>query len=455
VFFAANRALSTAPRVELGMMLTVACGLAAATGASIDMGGLASPAAPWCTLLPVTATMTLGRRVGGVSALLTAIALVAMHELGRDVPVIPEAELKIARLASAFSLLVAGTMIGMTDLLMHTKLDDAQRDYARTAREAAESLVGLVDDLLEISRLEAGGVILAPAPCDLVSLARGVVDLLALRAREKGLTLELDAPADLPRVIADAPRLRQVLTNFVDNAVKFTAQGRVTVRVRAEKRDGDRARVTLAVEDTGIGIAPENHELIFEKFRQADSSTTRRDGGTGLGLAIARELLALMGGTVSVTSTPGAGATFTATLDVSIAPPAASLEGTRALLAEDNAVNERLALMILAQLGCRVDVARNGEEAVRLASERPYDVVLMDCHMPEMDGYRAAAEIKQRHGSSLPILALTAAGSADDVRRAREAGMDALLEKPIDVEGIRGSLGRVVSPPAAVVTGKA
>jgi CheY-like chemotaxis protein len=276
-----------------------------------------------------------------------------------------------------------------------------------------------------------------------------VRDMLSLRARDKGLTIEVRAPTTA-RVLVDGQRLRQVLTNLVDNAVKFTECGRVVLQLDVTDAGPEHVEVALAVKDTGIGISPEKLGVIFERFRQADSSTTRRFGGTGLGLAIAKDLLDLMGGVITVASEPGKGSTFTATLRVPRAAAAASLEGTRVLLAEDNVVNQRLAVYLLTSLGCRVDVAGDGAEAVRLATERSYDVVLMDCHMPEMDGYRAAAAIRARLGTTLPIFALTAAGSDEDVARAREAGMDELLQKPIDVEGIRASLARVAPTRAPV-----
>lgn len=496
----------TAGRVHVAMLCLNLGSMSAVVAISHDMGGLTSPAVFWIPVLVRSTYLTLGVRASIPSVVFTVAALLLIPFVSPE-PVLSADALDVARVGSLIVALFASwfgsvseerlsraalklsedanatlarardhaeqasrlksefvatvshelktplnAIVGMTGLLVQSRLDERQREYANTTRGAAESLVVLVDDLLEISRLEAGRVTLSPAPCDLRTVVESVRDMLSLRAREKGLTIDVVANAS-ERVVADAQRLRQVLTNLVDNAIKFTESGRVTLRlVTASHADAhhDDVDVTLSVEDTGIGIAQEKLGVIFERFRQADSSTTRRYGGTGLGLAIAKELLGLMGGTIAVDSEPGRGSTFMATLRLPRAGAAASLEGTRVLLAEDNIVNQRLAVYLLTSLGCRVDVAGDGAEAVRLASERSYDVVLMDCHMPEMDGYRAAAAIRARLGSALPILALTAAGSEEDVARAREAGMDELLQKPIDVEGIRASLARV-TPSRSVV----
>lgn len=492
-------------RVHGALFALAAASSAAFVVTSYELGGLTSPAVVWMPLLVRATYLVLGVRAALPSAALTVGAILITAFVVDDVPLLSTATLDAIRAGSLVLALITAfleatnadktsraalrlmedtnaqlarardaaeaasklksefvatvthelrtplnAIVGMNGLLLESTLDERQRDYARTTRGAADTLVVLVDGLLESSRLEAGRVALQPAPCDLHLVVESVRDMLALRARDKGLTIDVEMPGELPRVVADVGRLRQVLTILLDNAVKFTGCGRV--RLRAVALAGATAGVvdvTFTVEDTGIGIPPDKLELIFERFRQADSSTTRRYGGSGLGLAIARDLLALMGGTITVRSAPGAGSTFTAAVTLPRAEAVRSLEGTRVLLAEDNVVNQRLAVYLLGSLGCVVDVAADGAEAVRLASERSYDVVLMDCHMPEMDGYRAAAAIRARVGPALPIIALTAAGSAEDVVRARAAGMDGLLQKPIDIEGMRASLARIA--PAARV----
>ncbi len=500
VFFAL-RFVVPPRRVELGLTLVVVVALVGFAGVARDLGGMTSPPVVWMPLLLRSTYSVVGRRVAVVGAGLTAVAVFVIFVTERP-PVLPPLTLDIVRGVSVVTALVSAligaarhersrerasavlararddafaasrlkgelvatvshelrtplnAIVGMTGILEKSPLDEQQREYTRVVRGAAETLVTLVDDLLETSRLEAGRVGLQAVPFELRALADPVVDMLAPRARAKGLVLALEAPASLPRVVGDAGRLRQVVTNLIDNAVKFTSAGRVDVKIAASPVDAaapkeGAVRVCITVADTGIGIPPDKLPVIFERFRQADSSMTRRYGGTGLGLAIARDLVTLMGGTLVATSEPGHGSVFTASCVLPRAPAAASLQGTRVLLAEDNAVNQRLAEHLLTSLGCTVDVAHNGSEAVSMAQSGAYDVILMDCHMPEMDGYRAATAIRRAAGSTRvgrapPILALTAAGSAEDVRRAREAGMDELLQKPIDVEGIRASLGRVV-----------
>jgi signal transduction histidine kinase len=336
-------------------------------------------------------------------------------------------------------------VVGMADVLLASALDEKQREHVRTAREAAQSLSLLLSDLLDASRLDAHAVTIAPTPSDVAAAVRAVADLLRPRAEARGLQLRLaleEAPA---RLLCDVARLRQIVVNLLENAIKFTDHGVVTMRLGFEPR-AEHVRVTLDVTDTGIGIAPDALPLIFERFRQADNSTTRRHRGAGLGLSIARDLATLMGGTLDARSVLGSGSTFTLALDLSRAADntGCTLEGRRVLLADDNAVNQRVAALMLQSFGCEVDVAGDGNEAVKLAAERSYDVVLLDCHMPKMDGYRAAALIRAHAGASPPILALTAA-SEDELDRARAAGMMDVLRKPVDADSMRAALQRAIS----------
>lgn len=480
-------------------------------------------------------------------------------------------------------------VLGMSELLLDTHLDAVQRRFAEGIHRSADSLLAIVDDVLDFSKLEAGRLQLAPVECDLVELVEQTAEMLAARASGKNIELLCDSPArPVPRVRADVVRLRQVLVNLGGNAVKFTEQGEVTLRVTPPDIDGDKLRVKLEVSDTGIGIEPVNQSRIFEEFVQEDASTTRRYGGTGLGLAIARQLVELMGGQLSLMSTPGVGSTFSVELTLQLADPAAQprpvptdLLGLRILVADDNAAVRRLIMHALDQwgahpveagsmpevlrelratpynaviidhslldcavagelqsvvaeravrprvirlasfvnlaqsegadlqcfdaeitkpvrlsqlhrtltgdttadtspavtqtvpplilppgarvlvvedqslnrdvaegmlkaLGLEVDAAHDGSHALEMLARTHYDVVLMDCRMPVMDGYDATKELRRREGNGprIPVIALT----ADTTSAAREAclvaGMDDYLGKPFSRATLRAALAR-------------
>jgi signal transduction histidine kinase/CheY-like chemotaxis protein len=480
-------------------------------------------------------------------------------------------------------------VLGMSELLLDARLDPVQRRFVEGIHRSADSLLAIVDDVLDFSKLEAGRLQLAPVDCDLVELVEQTAEMLAARASAKNIELLCDSPAKpLPRVRADVVRLRQVLVNLGGNAVKFTDRGEVTLRVTSPGPDGDRLRVRLEVVDTGIGIEPENQSKIFEEFVQEDVSTTRRYGGTGLGLAIARQLVELMGGQLTLVSTPGVGSTFSAELSLELAeasvqarPQPANLDGLRVLVADDNAAARRLITQALSEwgahaadagtwpevqrelrataynavvidesliegemaaelqrvlaerttrprvvrmasfvnlsqaqasdmqsfdaeitkpvrltqlqraltgdaasdyaqasghpaptialatgarvlvvedqslnrdvaegmlnaLGLQVDTAHDGRHALEMLASGSYDVVLMDCRMPVMDGFAATAELRRREGSGrrTPVIALT----ADTTSAAREAclaaGMDDYLGKPFSRATLRAALAR-------------
>jgi signal transduction histidine kinase/DNA-binding response OmpR family regulator len=508
-------------------------------------------------------------------------------------------------------------VLGMLGLLLDTPLEAEQRDYAETARFSAGSLLAIINDVLDFSKIEAGQLSIEPIPFDLHIAVEDVLELLAARAAEKGVELIVHFAPDSPRrLVGDPGRIRQVLMNLAGNALKFTERGHVLITVSAADSGPDHALLRLAVEDTGIGIAADKLPLLFRRFQQADTSTTRRFGGTGLGLAIARQLCELMGGGIEVTSEVGKGSVFTATVrlahDHSARPaplPLASLDGVRVLvvddvevnrrvqveqltaygmraesapggaealerlreaagggdpfrvalvdhlmpgmngeavgralrqgstfaklalvictsnghqgeakrfadagfngylvkplrpsvlaealsavlgaqeagictplvtrhrlaegtasaavaaaiaagktlprrvlLAEDNSVNQKVAGRLLTKLGCRVDVAANGREAVDLWSRLPYDLVLMDCQMPEMDGFEATTEIRRMEagsGSRTPIVALTAAVMSGDRERCLACGMDDFLGKPIVEHALANILLRHTAP---------
>ncbi len=349
-------------------------------------------------------------------------------------------------------------VIGMTSLLLDTALDETQRDYADTVRKSAEALLTIINDILDFSRIEAGKMAIDAAPFDLATVIGDVAGILAPRAGAAGLTLTIDYPPELPhRFQGDAGRLRQILMNLVSNAMKFTPAGEVLILVECSGLDVRMAEMRISVRDTGVGIPEDKLELIWEKFSQVDSSNTRRYGGTGLGLAIAKQLVDLMHGRIGVRSRVGQGSTFwfSLPLDLDVAEerpraaapapaqvPRPSDQGLRVLLAEDNVVNQKVAAGMLQRLGCGADVAANGREALEKCAGRQYDLVFMDCHMPEMDGYDAAGELRRREGGvrRTTIIALTADAREGTRERCIRAGMDDYIVKPVRLEDLRSAI---------------
>ncbi len=342
-------------------------------------------------------------------------------------------------------------VIGMAGLLLDTELSPEQREFAETVRKSAGILLAIIDDILDFSEIEAGKMEIEAISFDLRAAVEEVMGLLASKADEKKLDLILRYPAGVPRhVVGDAGRIRQVLANLAGNAVKFTERGHVLIEVECEQREDHRARLRVSVEDTGIGIPADKLEHIFERFTQADGSMTRRYGGTGLGLAISKQLVELMGGKIGVETEAGKGSRFSFVLPLSVqteadvarpASPPSALPATvyaRALLAEDNAVNQKVATRLLQKLGISVDVAANGREAVEMSQSLLYDLVFMDCQMPEMDGYEATQEIRRREGNSrhTPIIAMTANAMEGDRERCLQAGMDDYISKPVKAENL-------------------
>jgi signal transduction histidine kinase/CheY-like chemotaxis protein len=361
-------------------------------------------------------------------------------------------------------------LLGMIGLLVHSSLTLKQREYVETMRRSAEALLSVLNDILDLSKVEAGWLSLNPRPIDFPSLVHEVGVLFEARAREKGLDLLVEYDSEAPRyLVADPVRVRQVLTNLVGNAVKFTEIGRVTIEVRCTHRDAATATMRVCVEDTGISIPPDKLEYVFERFTQVDTSRTRRHGGTGLGLAICGQLVDLMGGQIGVQSRLGQGSTFWFTLalpltdsaeeaDTPVAPPpspapeaiAAARRSVRALVVEDNKVNQLVATHMLERLGCRVDVASNGQEALRILEGTGYDVVFMDCEMPGMDGFELTRLIREKEGSTkarLPIVAVTAHAMIGDRERCLASGMDGYLSKPLR-EADAAEILDALSPPA-------
>jgi two-component system, sensor histidine kinase and response regulator len=364
-------------------------------------------------------------------------------------------------------------VIGFTEMLLDTRLGDEQRSFAATIRDSGKSLLTIIDDILDFSRVEAGHVSVERSRIDAKQIARDVFTLLRSRAAEKKLELDVHWPAAVSsNIIADPGRLRQVLSNLVSNAIKFTETGRVTIRAYGDC-DG---MLRIEVEDTGIGIAPEQLERLFRKFTQADSSTTRRYGGTGLGLAISKQLVELMGGRIGAHGRPGSGSTFwftlpfaqrseatgtnkALTLDTRCPQSAIDSAGSgrvRVLVVEDHAVNRMLATRLLKKFGCEVEIAENGLVACEQTARKPYDLVFMDCQMPEMDGFEATRTIRSREletGRHLPIVALTANAMSEDRERCLDAGMDDYIPKPYSAADFERTLSRWCKPQALPAVG--
>ena len=372
-------------------------------------------------------------------------------------------------------------VLGMTEVILSTRLSDEQRRFAKTVHQSAESLLRIINDILDFSKIEAGKLKLDMIDFDVHQMVRDLVQLFAEGANRKGLNLACAIEEDVPLwVEGDPDRLRQILTNLIGNAIKFTESGDVALRVSQSVGEAA-AMLRFEVRDTGIGIPVETQKRIFDVFSQADGSTTRKYGGTGLGLAIAKQLVEMMGGRLSVDSRLGRGSTFwfTAHLERSTAqttqsPPAAESLGllaeesraqaipagrARVLLAEDNHVNQMVALEILSELGVDADVAANGRKTLEMLAAKPYDLILMDCQMPGMDGYEATRMIRKMEQQNppieggqqpqrphIPIIALTAHALAGDREKCLEAGMDGYLSKPFKRAQLRDVLERWLSP---------
>jgi PAS domain S-box-containing protein len=353
-------------------------------------------------------------------------------------------------------------VLGCTQLLKDTSLTDQQRELIETMHRSAEALLTLVNDILDFSKIEAGKMTLEVADVDLRALIGDVTTLVAEFATKKGLSVSVKIDPDVPEVFRGDPiRLRQILFNLVGNAIKFTEQGGVTVTVSLKQErteESDSVVLQWRVRDTGIGMTPEQQSRLFQAYAQADASTSRKFGGTGLGLMICHQLVQLMGGTITVSSEFGQGSTFayTTTLlpaihrDAPVSSLGVDQRGAgeqvgplRVLVADDNEINQVVACKFLQKLGCQVEVARTGREAVEAISRTVYDVILMDCEMPEMDGYEATREIRRgEEGTSkhLPIIALTGHTSDEDAQKCRQAGMDRVMTKPLTLPTLRTSL---------------
>lgn len=349
-------------------------------------------------------------------------------------------------------------ILGMTDLLLETNLDEEQKEYVSSARLCAENLLSLLNATLEYSDLSAGTVILDEMEFDLPETIRSAVAACRPKAESKGLSLTFQCDPGLPQVVVGDPyRLRQLLSHLLDNGVKFTQRGEVEVRAVVQHRHQRSCLAAIRVRDTGVGIQPAELGRIFESFRQLDSGLSRSYTGLGLGLALAQKLALLMEGHIGVTSEPGNGSTFTVSipfrlneehLGTHLSTEAATLQARRPqiLVVEDNDVAQRVVTHMLLRGRYEVHCVGGGEQALRAASSQPFDLVLMDLQMPDMDGLQATAALRRLPGyERVPVVALTANTTEDYRRLCREAGMQGFIPKPVRSQELLDSVSQLLT----------
>ncbi len=420
----------------------------------------------WSYLLVLTSPGCSGVVLGALSMLVVLAVLVWQVALARSAH---RAAIKANSAKSEFLANMSheirtplNGIVGIADLLARTPLDAEQRELTAIIKSSSECLVSIVNNIFDFSRIESGSMHLEPAEFELRALVDSVVKLFASQAHAKGLELRSFVGPGLPvTVTGDQARIRQTLVNLVANALKFTAAGSIRVEV---SQTGDRAEnrsLLFRVVDTGIGIDPQAAEEIFRPFTQADSAPTRRYGGMGLGLAICHRLISLMGGSIDVESQPGHGSTFWFLLPLlparqPAAAPSVSAAAvlSRVLIVDDNPVNQIVTVRAVNHLGYAGEVVAGGEQALEAIDRDQFAAILMDCQMPGLDGYQAAAEIRRREARAhstrrTPIIAMTANAAEGDPERCRAAGMDDYLTKPIHLNVLSRTLEQWTRRPAA------
>jgi len=355
-------------------------------------------------------------------------------------------------------------ILGMTELMLGSQLSTDQRESLEMIKSSGESLMAILNDILDFSKIEAGKLQLDPIPFDLKKTIADVMNMFIMQAKKKGIELSSWVAPEIPRVLqGDQGRLRQIIVNLIGNALKFTDRGQVKINVTVVSTEKDEIQLYFSVSDTGIGIPKEKQKILFQAFSQADASTTRKYGGTGLGLAISSKLIHLMGGRIWVESEPGKGSAFQFIAPFTIVtnpeliqsvmesiPKACdsnrTLRPLSILLAEDNIVNQKLAVRLLEKWGHRVCIADNGAKAVEAVANQSFDLILMDVQMPEMNGYEASRLIRQKEkksGTHIPIIAMTAHAMKGDKEKCLQAGMDDYITKPIQINDLFRALERI------------
>jgi signal transduction histidine kinase len=338
------------------------------------------------------------------------------------------------------------SVLGMTHLILRNNPSPSQKEQLDVLLFSANNLLAIVNDILDYNKIEAGKVHFELIEMDLNSLAKNIITGLRSTAEDKGIQLDMQIdPALQDKILGDPMRIGQIITNLVNNAIKFTPKGRVLLAIKVDAQTNTNITLSVRVEDTGIGIAPEKQKLIFEEFTQADTSTSRHFGGTGLGLAICKKLLSLQGSSLQLSSEPGKGSIFyftqsftkisnsaeqiVSTTDKLPSEDSKPLTGISILLVEDNEINILVAKTFLERWGATIDVATNGQEALDMIDEKKHRMVLMDLHMPVMDGYEATRIIRER-GLKIPIIALTASLPREVETRVKETGVNDIIVKP-------------------------
>jgi PAS domain S-box-containing protein len=339
-------------------------------------------------------------------------------------------------------------IIGFTELLLRRSLPEQEKEYVQIIKNSGQNLLRIIDDILDVSKINSGLLAFEQLPIKISKILGSLNTMLGQKAKEKNLLLTFESSGEIPEtVLGDPTRLTQIIINLVGNAIKFTKEGSVRVEANLQKEDGDNYYIEFSVTDTGIGIAPDQLEHIFDRFRQADTNTTRSYGGTGLGLSIAKQMIELQGGQIEVTSEVDKGSVFTFTLpfkkinstqnngsDKNIKQKLSDLSDKKILVAEDNPINIKFVSSLFNEYNISAEFAKTGKEAVEKLRNGSFDIVLMDIEMPEMNGYEATKVLREELNSNVPIIAMTAHAMAGESEKCLKSGMDAYISKPISSE---------------------